>query len=316
MENKFIKCKIKIAPDASGLRIDNFLCDYIKQEMMPVDSGLVLSRTKIQKFILDGSILVNSKHVKPSYSIYEKDTIALNIPKESGEQIKIEKEKIDFEIIHDDKDLVVISKPAGLVVHPAHGHHSHTLLNGLLYKFPELEKNTNLSRMGLVHRLDKDTSGLLIITKNEIAQQHILAQFKERTIRKEYAAIVIGKLSDESGEIRVNIGRHPKNRKKMAVLKTGGKESLTRYEVIKYLKNATYVRLIPHTGRTHQLRVHMHYLKHPVAGDEIYSGKKTCHYPGLMLHAKKIGFIHPRTHKPMEFETGLPDRFKVILNKG
>ena len=318
MKSKYFQFKIIIDSNISGKRIDNFLSNYMEEEKINFkDLKMVFSRTRIQKFVNEGNILVNDQTVKPSYIVQKKDVIDLKIPMEFGEKVEIKPEHIYFNIVYNDKDLAVINKPAGLVVHPAHGHHNHTLLNGLLYLFPELKKNTNLSRMGMVHRLDKDTSGLLIITKNEVAQHHIIMQYKERTVKKEYAAIVYGKLSNEEGEIETRIGRNPVDRKKMAVLITNGKESITKYKIIKYLSNGTYLKLMPHTGRTHQLRVHMNYIKHPVVGDDIYAGKrKNPNSLGLMLHAKRIKFIHPKTNNAMEFETALPDRFQIILQKG
>ncbi len=318
MENNFFQYRIKVDHWSAGKRIDHFLSYYNEQGRINFnDFDIVLSRTKIQKFINDGHILVNDVIVKQSYNTCENDIISLKIPFESGTKSETEPERIYFSIVYNDKDLAVINKPAGLVVHPAYGHNDQTLLNGLLYMFPELRKNTNLYRMGMVHRLDKNTSGLLIITKNEMAQHDISMQFKTRTVKKEYAAIVNGILPNEEGEINTRIGRNPIHRKKMTVLIAGGKESLTKYKVIKFLHNGTFVKLTPYTGRTHQLRVHMNYIKHPVIGDYLYARRKTRYYHlGMMLHAKKIKFIHPRTNSAMEFDTGLPDRFQIILQKG
>ena len=317
MKIEYLKSKIIIDEHSSGMRVDNFLFEYFNQNKEEFKKyNIVFSRTRIQKFIYDGNILINEILVKQSYIIKEGDVVELNIPAEYGEKLEIKAEKIYFEIIYNDKDLVVINKPAGLVVHPAQGHQEHTLINGILFLFPELRKNTNLDRMGIVHRLDKDTSGLLIITKNETAQQNIIMQFKQRKVKKEYNAIVYGEIRGD-GEISTRIGRNPLNRKRMSVLMTDGKEALTRYKVLRIFKNATLMQLMPFTGRTHQLRVHMHYIKHPIIGDTLYSKNKSrYHQLGLMLCAKKIKFKHPRTDEDMEFEINLPDIFQIISHKG
>ncbi len=317
MKIEYLKSKIIIDEHSSGERIDHFLFEYFSQNEEEFKKyNIVFSRTRIQKFIYDGNILINEILVKQSYIIKQGDVVELNIPVEYGEKLEIKAEKIYFEIIYNDKDLVVINKPAGLVVHPAQGHQEHTLINGILFLFPELRKNTNLDRMGIVHRLDKDTSGLLIITKNETAQQNIIMQFKQRKVKKEYNAIVYGEIRG-NGEIDTRIGRNPLNRKRMSVLLTDGKEALTRYKVLRIFKNAALMQLMPFTGRTHQLRVHMHYIKHPIIGDTLYSKNKSrYHQLGLMLCAKKIKFKHPRTEADMEFEINLPDIFQIILHKG
>ncbi len=318
MKNKNIEYSINVKEELSDMRGDHFLMKYFNTHRDDFDEcNIVFSRTKIQKFLQDGNILINDVLVKPSYIVKQGDVLQIKIPVESGKKLDIKEEKIYFEVLYNDNDIIVINKPAGLVVHPAYGHADHTLINGLLYLFPELRKNTNLSRMGLVHRLDKDTSGVLVITKNEIAQQSLVGQFKNRTIKKEYIAVVSGEVMNHEGEINTRIGRCPLNRKRMSVLITDGKEALTKYRVIRELKNATFVKLLPYTGRTHQLRVHMNYIKHPIVGDCIYSKKSIrFHYLGLMLCAKRIQFVHPRYNSTMEFEVNLPDRFQIILEKG
>jgi 23S rRNA pseudouridine1911/1915/1917 synthase len=309
---------IRVKERTAGSRIDHFILKQIDQGYIDFeDLQIVLSRTKIQKFIQDGQIMVNDLFVKQSYITRPDDVVKLKIPLVYGTGVDTIPEKIHFEIIYNDKDILVINKPAGLVVHPAHGHFHHTMVNGVLYYFPDMIKNTNLDRMGLVHRLDKDTSGIIIIAKNEVAQVNLCAQFKNREIKKEYAAIVHGQLEQESGEIHGRIGRNPIHRQRMTVLITGGKESYTSYKVKKYMNNSTYVKLFPHTGRTHQLRVHMRSLNHPVVGDVIYTKKKSNFKNlGLMLHAKKIRFSHPRTSRVMELESGLPPRFQILIDRG
>lgn len=318
MKAKYFEKKFIVEQKDGNGRIDQFLFNYFtKNNINEQTVGLVLSRSKIQNFLLNGNILVNDVLVKQSYVIKQNDLIFIKIPLEYGDKLKINPEKIYFEILYNDESICIINKPIGLVVHPAHGHNSQTLINGLIYLFPNLKKNTNLYRMGLVHRLDKDTSGILVITKNEAAQFNLINQFKDREVKKEYWAIVCGHLENESGEINNRIGRNPIDRKRMSVLLTDGKESLTNYKVIKYLKNCTLVKLTPHTGRTHQLRVHMNYLKHPIIGDSIYCKHGTnFHYLGLMLCAKKISFMHPDYNNEINFEVELPERFQIILQKG
>ncbi len=318
MSENYFQYIIKVKVNMSEQRVDQFIQKYFSEHSK--DEHLLdisLSRSRIQKFIKEKIIMVNHKPVKQNYIIQTGDSIFIRIPKEYGEQLPLEPQNIPLDIIYDDQDLVLINKPAGLVVHPAAGHYSHTLINGLIYHFPELQKNTNLARTGLVHRLDKDTSGILLITKNEFTQQNIIEQFKSHTINKEYIALVYGHLDKQDGEIANRIGRNPIDRKKMAVLMTQGKESLTYYHVMEYLNQCTFVKLVPRTGRTHQLRVHMHYLKHPILGDPIYCKTKHEFFNlGLMLCAKKIKFYHPRLDKEMEFEIDIPERFKIIINHG
>lgn len=300
------------------VRIDLFLHGVIanKREILR-SSRMAFSRSRIQSLIREESILVNGKPVKPNYVVRPLDRITLCSPVERRTEPDFAPEEIYFEVIYNDGDLLVLNKPGGLVVHPAAGHYEHTLLNGLAWLFPELREEPGMMRMGMVHRLDMDTSGLLVVTKNDAAQMSLMSQFKNRSIRKEYAAIVTGLVEKSEGEICSRIGRHPSDRKKMAVLEDEGRESLTRYRVVSYLKNATLLALFPHTGRTHQLRVHMSHIRHPIVGDEIYSRHKSkFHGLGLMLCARKICFYHPQLKKDMEFEVGLPDRFRVILNKG
>ncbi len=313
---EYYKEKIIVAEQDAHKRIDNFLFEHLSNEMEDEFPEISISRNKVQKFVKQGYILVNEILVKQSYQLKPGDKIEIKIPIEFGKELEVKPEKIFFEIIYFDKDIIVINKPPGLVVHPSYGHYSHTLVNGILYYFPEMKKNTNLSRFGLVHRLDKDTSGILIIARNDMAQINLSMQFKLRKIEKEYIGIVKGNLKNYEGEISTRIGRNPLHRKKMTVLLTGGKEAFTSYKVIEYLKDFTYVKLYPHTGRTHQLRVHMNYLGHPIVGDAIYTRAKTeFDALGLMLCAKKIKFCHPQDNREMNFEIDIPDRFEILLNK-
>lgn len=307
---------LRVDEQNASVRIDQYLHRYFTAPEKEDEEGFpAFSRSRLQKFIKEQNVLVNRIPVKQNYIVRPHDVIHVRIPEQGDNEVIADPEEMDLEIVYSDPDLVLINKPEGLVVHPAAGHSRHTLVNGLLHLFPELKQNTRLYRMGIVHRLDKDTSGLILVTKNERTQQSIMVQFRDRTIKKEYTAIVEGLIKEKQGEINLPIGRSPRDRKKMAVRKEGGREALTRYSVIRYLSNCTFVRLVPHTGRTHQLRVHMQYIKHPVIGDEIYSSLKKGS-PGLMLCARKIRFYHPGLKKEMEFEIELPGRFLEILNKG
>lgn len=318
MKNEYFEESFVIDRNYTGKRIDHVCLQYFDESHKRGDDlSFLVSRTKIQKFIQSGNILVNDVPVKQSYVVKKGDTIYFHIPWEHGEKLDIQKEKIYFEVLYNDNDLVVLNKPQGLVVHPAYGHKEHTLVNALMYIFPDLIKNTNLERMGIVHRLDKDTSGVMIVTKNETAQQNLIDQFKNRMVKKEYVAIVHGIVKQEKGEINTRIGRNPLHRKRMAVLITDGKVAVTEYKVKEILRNATLMRLMPYTGRTHQLRVHMHYINHPIVGDDIYSRQRGSFARlGLMLCARKIKFNHPRTNTMMEFEVKIPERFQIILKKG
>lgn len=308
--------RIVVSEDVPHQRLDSFLFNYLSDEITVAYPEISLSRSKIQKFIKEAYIMVNEVPVKRSYQLKGGDVIDIKIPLEFGKELDVNPEKLYFEIIYFDRDIIVINKPQGLVVHPAHGHYSHTLINGIIYYFPELKKNTNFARFGLVHRLDKDTSGLLVIARNDIAQINLSTQFKLRKVEKEYVAIVKGHLKNHSGEVSTRIGRNPIHRKKMAVLLTDGKEALTTYKVIEYLNNHTFVKLYPHTGRTHQLRVHMNYLGHPIVGDPIYSRNRTeFDRFGLMLCARRLKFYHPQDNRELNFEIDIPDRFKILLEK-
>ncbi|MBN1897187.1 MAG: RluA family pseudouridine synthase, partial [Spirochaetes bacterium] len=291
-------------------RLDRILIQYLEDND---DLPFALSRNKVQKYIKNGFVLVNGRTCKPSCKINKNDRVELKIPVESEQPQEREAQKIYCEIVYYDDDIIIVNKPQGLVVHPAYGHSSGTLVNAILYYFPEMKKNTDLSRCGLVHRLDKDTSGLLVLARNERSHIDLSRQFKERKVKKEYAALVKGQMTERSGSLTTGIGRDPRDRKKMRA--TGDKKAFTAFEVLETFPYYSFIKLFPHTGRTHQLRVHMNHLKHPIVGDVIYSGKSIPWDDlGLMLCATRLSFFHPTNKEMVSFEIGIPDRFKILLN--
>lgn len=293
---------IQVDEDSPPQRIDQFL-----REKLPH-----LSRSRIQDLIERGFIKLERKVVKPSTKVKRGMTIEVLIPPE--EPLALEPEEVSFEILYEDEDLAVIYKPPGIVVHPAPGHQKGTLVHGLIKKLKNLSGIGGKLRPGIVHRLDKDTSGLMIVAKNDFAHQALVSAFQKREIKKEYLALIYGHLNPRCGRIEKPIGRHPIHRKKMAILPEG-KPAITEYELLKYLKRASLVLARPVTGRTHQLRVHFSSLGHPILGDPLYGGLKTDlpKAPRLMLHAKKLTFLHPRTGEVLEFERVPPEDFLEYL---
>ena len=269
---------------------------------------LDVSRSKISK----SNIIVNSKEVKSSYIVKENDII--EIPELIEEEIKAEPEKMDLDIVYEDDDVIVVNKPNGMVVHPAFGNTKHTLVNGLLYHSKELSKNNGEFRPGIVHRIDAYTTGLLMIAKNDKAHEFLAKQLSEKTTHRKYIALVWGVINNDTGTIDAPIGRDINDRKKMSIT-ANGKEAITHFKVLKRYKDATLIELKLETGRTHQIRVHMNYIGHPVVNDPVYGKRKLIDNTGQCLHAKELGFIHPKTKKYMEFSCELPECFINILNK-
>ena len=269
---------------------------------------LDVSRSKISKL----SIVVNGKKVKSSYIVKENDII--EIPELKEEEIKAIPEKMDLDIVYEDDDVIVVNKPNGMVVHPAVGNTKHTLVNGLLYHSKELSKNNGEFRPGIVHRIDAYTTGLLMIAKNDKAHDFLAKQLSEKTTHRKYIALVWGVINNDTGTIDAPIGRDINDRKKMAVT-ANGKEAITHFKVLKRYKDATLIELKLETGRTHQIRVHMNYINHPVVNDPVYGKRKLINNTGQCLHAKELGFIHPTTKKYMEFSSELPKCFVDILNQ-
>lgn len=273
-----------------------------------------LSRSYIQKCIKEQSVLVNQKPQKASYRLSVDDEIVFYIP-EAAEPA-IEAEKIPLSVLYEDEDVLVVDKPKGMVVHPAPGHYSGTLVNAVLYHCRGCLSGINgVMRPGIVHRIDKDTTGSLIICKNDHAHKEIAAQLKAHTITRRYRAIVHGVLPQESGVIDAPVGRDPKERKKMAVNYKTGKRAVTHYTVLQRFHDYTYIECQLETGRTHQIRVHMASIGHPLLGDEVYCHKKTAwHLEGQTLHAMTIGFLHPSSGRYMEITAPLPEYFEHLLH--
>lgn len=289
----------------SGLRIDKYLSTVNEQ----------LSRSYIQKLLKSGLVLVDGKPVKASYQVEEGEVISLDIPE--AVEPEIEPEDMDLDILYEDMDVILINKPKGMVVHPAAGHYSHTLVNGLMYHCKDQLSGINgVMRPGIVHRIDMDTTGVIIACKNDMAHNSIAAQLKEHSITRRYQAIVHGVLKDDTGTIDAPIGRHPTDRKKMSINYNHGKNAVTHYKVLKRFRQYTHVECRLETGRTHQIRVHMASIGHPLLGDVVY-GPGKCSIAGLegqTLHAGILGFIHPRTGEYIEFTAPLPEYFEKLLN--
>ena len=299
-----MKQDIYVGEQEGGVRIDKYLADTAGQ----------LSRSYIQKLLKEGRVLVNGKIVKASYVVEDEDVLSMDIPK--AVEPEIEPEAMELDILYEDDDVILINKPKGMVVHPAAGHYSHTLVNGLMYHcLGNLSGINGVLRPGIVHRIDMDTTGVLIVCKNDMAHNSIAAQLKEHSITRRYQAIVHGVIKEDEGSIDAPIGRHPVERKKMSINYNNGKPAVTHYKVLTRFKDFTHVECRLETGRTHQIRVHMASIRHPLLGDCVY-GPARCPVPGLTgqtLHAGVLGFIHPRTGAYMEFSAPLPDYFSKLL---
>ncbi|MBO6145444.1 MAG: RluA family pseudouridine synthase [Bacilli bacterium] len=291
---------LKVTDLDKSVRIDKYLSDNTD-----------LTRSKIQKLIDDENILVNNKKIKNSYKVSNDDEITINVVEE---EIDIKPENIDIDIVYEDDDVIVVNKKSGMVVHPAPGNYSGTLVNALMYKSKNLSKVNGEFRPGIVHRIDKDTSGLLIVAKNDKAHNILAEELKTKQIKRKYIALVEGVINHDTGTIDAPIGRDDKDRKKMAVTAINSKEAITHFTVIERYKKATLLECILDTGRTHQIRVHMKYINHPIINDPVYNKQLYGDF-GQMLHAKEIEFIHPITNEKMHFECEVPKKFIDILEK-
>lgn len=274
-----------------------------------------LSRSYIQKLLAEGNVTVNGKQVKPSYKVCADDKVMLLLPPLITPDIL--PENIPLDILYEDEDVIVVNKPKGMVVHPAPGHYEGTLVNALLYHCKnELSGINGVLRPGIVHRIDRDTTGSVIACKNDHAHNEIARQLKEHTIVRRYQAVVHGVFKDECGTIHTLIGRHPTDRKKMAVVERNGKDAITHYQVLGRFQNASYMECALETGRTHQIRVHMSHIGHPLLGDAMYGSKNNSFkLQGQTLHAAILGFHHPVTGAYIETSAPLPEYFQALLNK-
>jgi 23S rRNA pseudouridine1911/1915/1917 synthase len=292
---------IIVEEEMDGERLDVFVAEQVEQ----------LSRSVVKSLINEGKILVNQERQKPSYRVREGDDVNVEIPK--PQVLDLQPRNIPLEIIYQDADLAVINKPKGLVVHPAHGNWDYTLVNALLYHIKDLSGINGQIRPGIVHRLDKDTSGVMVVAKNDTAHRSLAVQIKEHSIKREYIALVHGTIKENLGTIDAPIGRSKNDRKKMAVI-ADGRPAVSKYQVLERYHNYSLVKVELLTGRTHQIRVHFAYIKHPVVGDPLYgSGKKHFNLDSQALHAHLLGFVHPRNGKYLEFTSPLPDYFQEIL---
>lgn len=286
-----------------NMRIDKYLMEELD-----------ISRSKIQRMIDSGDITVNDKEIKSSYTLKLDDEIVIN--DEYSEEVDIVPENIPLDIVYEDDYLLVVNKPSGMVVHPAAGNYSKTLVNALMYHC-----NNNLSsingsvRPGIVHRIDKDTSGLLVVAKNDEVHEDLAKQISEKTVTRKYVALVSGVINEDTATIDAPIGRDVNNRKKQAVTDVNAKDAITHFRVLERLKNATFIECKLETGRTHQIRVHLEYIGHSVVNDPLYGRRKMDDIEfGQMLHAKVLGFVHPVTKQYLEFTAEVPDKFKEILD--
>lgn len=306
MENNTESVNYIVEENDCDKRLDKFLSDKMPD----------MSRSYIQRQIKDGKVSVNGKKVKSGYKLEVKDEVTLII--EPLKELTIEPENIPLDIIYEDEDIIVINKPKQMVVHPAPGHYSGTIVNALLYHCKDSLSGINgVLRPGIVHRIDQDTTGVIVACKNDYAHRFIAEQLKVHSITRTYHAIVCNHVKEENGTIESTIGRHPVDRKKMAMNVKNGKRAVTHYKVIDNLNNKyTYIECRLETGRTHQIRVHMASIGNPILGDKVY-GPSKCPYKltGQTLHAKTLGFIHPTTKKYIEFDAPLPDYFKELLIK-
>lgn len=297
--------EIYVEKQFAGVRVDKFLSEQCQE----------ISRSYIQKLIKDGHVTVNGSRLKANYKLNEADMLVLDEPE--LQEPDIVAEDIPLDILYEDEDLLIVNKPKGMVVHPSAGHYSGTLVNALMYHCKEQLSGINgVMRPGIVHRIDMDTTGSLLVCKNDFVHQDLAEQLKEHSICRIYHAIVHGVIKEDEGTIDAPIGRHPIDRKKMSINYKNGKHAVTHYQVIRRFKNYTYIQCRLETGRTHQIRVHMASQHHPLLGDAVY-GPAKCpfHLQGQTLHAKTLGIVHPRTKEYLEVDAPLPEYFVSLLKK-
>ncbi len=295
--------ELVVPVEAGGERVDSWLA---KQ---PIG----LTRSRVQRLIDEGHVTIDGKGIKSNHRLKGEETVAVLIP--PAEPLQTEAEDIPLDIVYEDSDVAVVNKPAGMVTHPAQGNYTGTLVNALLHQVGDLSGINGVMRPGIVHRLDKDTSGLLVIAKNDKAHLWLADQIKGRFVKREYQALVHGNLLQDKGTVDAPIARHPSDRKRMTVI-AGGRKAVTHYTVLERFGEYCLLHLQLETGRTHQIRVHMAHINHPVVGDPVY-GPKRAHFGlnGQLLHAWKLTFKHPRTHQAMSFEAPPPRHFQTVLQK-
>ncbi len=289
----------------NGERIDIFLTEKLEGK----------TRSAVQKMLIDGMVKLNGSDASKNTKLESGDRVEVTLP--DPKELDVMPQDIPLDIVYEDDDLLVVNKPKGMVVHPAAGNEDNTLVNALLYHCKDSLSGINgVIRPGIVHRIDKDTSGLLIVAKNDASHINLAKQIEEHSFTRIYHAVVYGNVKEEEGVVKTLIGRHPKDRKKMAVVAKDGREAITHFKVIERLEGYTYLELKLETGRTHQIRVHMASLGHPVAGDPVYGPKKVItSLDGQCLHAKVIGFVHPKSGEYLEFDSDLPEVFTRFLEK-
>ncbi|GGG10067.1 putative RNA pseudouridine synthase YlyB [Paenibacillus abyssi] len=293
-----------VAEEFAGERLDKYVTESLEDGMA--------SRTQVQDWIKNGQVIVNEKTVKPNYKVSEGDTVSVTIPE--PESAEIVPEAIPLQVAYEDSDVIVINKPRGMVVHPALGHSSGTVVNALMFHCKDLSGINGMLRPGIVHRIDKDTSGLLMAAKNDLAHHSLAEQLKEHTVTRKYIALAHGNLPHDQGTIDAPIGRDPHDRKLFAVTGRNGKHAVTHFRVLERFGDYTLMELQLETGRTHQIRVHMKYIGHPLAGDPVYGRSKTIALKGQALHAAVLGFEHPRTGEQLQFEAPLPEDMEQVLS--
>ncbi len=291
--------------DGVGTRVDRFLVDNMEG----------YTRSSLQRLLDEGNVLVGNSPVAKNYKCKQGDVISVSVP--DAKPLDLEAQNIPLDIVYEDDDLLVVNKQKGMVVHPANGNPDGTLVNALMYHCGDSLSGINgIIRPGIVHRIDKDTSGLLIVAKNDAAHVGLAQQIKDHSFTRAYEAVVYGNVKEDEGTVNLPIGRNPKDRKKMAVVNSNSKPAVTHYQVLERFGDFTHIRCVLETGRTHQIRVHMAYIGHPVAGDGVYGPRKVItELEGQCLHAKQIGFVHPITNKYLEFDSELPDYFTKFISK-
>lgn len=294
---------LMVEEEMEGERLDAYIAEKIEK----------MSRSQVKGLIEDGKVMVNNEMKKASYRIQEGEEIIVEVP--MPQPVELVPQSLPLEIIYQDQDVAVINKAKGMVVHPAHGNWDHTLVNALLYHITDLSGINGELRPGIVHRLDKDTSGVMVVAKNDLAHRNLVSQIKEHTVNRAYKALVHGVIKENLGSIEAPIGRSKTDRKKMAVV-ANGRPATSNYQVLKRYRDYTYVRVQLMTGRTHQIRVHFAYIRHPVVGDPLYGpAKKHLGAESQVLHAFLLGFKHPRSGEYLEFISEPPDSFESVLNE-